>query len=48
MVLLTHRSAWLLSPMAIYTDGTLYEYGVNKNSDEVGVRPAMWVRKKIL
>ena len=38
----------MLSPMAIYTDGTLYEYGVNKNSDEVGVRPAMWVRKKIL
>ena len=38
----------MLSPMAIYTDGSLYEYGVNKNSDEVGVRPAMWVRKKIL
>lgn len=38
----------MLSPMAIYTDGTLYEYGVNKNSEEVGVRPAMWVRKKIL
>ena len=38
----------MLSPMAIFTDGTLYEYGVNKNSDEIGVRPAMWVRKKIL
>jgi len=38
----------LLSPMAVYPDGSLYEYGVNKNSDEVGVRPAMWVRKRVL
>lgn len=38
----------MLSPMAIYTDGTLYEYGVNKNSEEIGVRPAMWVRRKVL
>ena len=38
----------MLSPMAVYVDGTFYEYGVNKNSDEIGVRPAMWVRKKVL
>lgn len=34
----------LLSIRAVYTDGTFYPAGVNKNSDEVGVRPAMWIR----
>ena len=38
----------MLSPMAVYTDGTYYEYGVNKNSDEIGVRPAMRVRLRVL
>ncbi len=34
----------ILSPMAVYNDGTIYTYGVNKNADDVGVRPAIWVR----
>jgi len=38
----------MLSPMAVYVDGSFYEYGVNKNNAEIGVRPAIWVRKKVL
>ena len=38
----------MLSPMAVYVDGSFYEYGVNKNNGEIGVRPAIWVRKKVL
>ena len=33
-----------LCMQAIYADGTLYHIGVNKNSPEVGVRPAVWYR----
>lgn len=34
----------LLSIHAVYTDGSKYLPGVNKNSLEIGVRPTMWVR----
>lgn len=33
-----------LCMQAIYNDGTLYHIGVNKNSPEIGVRPAVWYR----
>lgn len=38
----------LLSPMAVYEDGTIYDYGINKNSENVGVRPCIWVRCSVL
>ena len=31
----------MLSSMAVYIDGSFYEYGVNKNNAEIGVRPAI-------
>lgn len=34
----------LLTPQAVYDDGNVYKLGVNKNSEVVGVRPAMWIR----
>ena len=36
----------LLSAMAVYEDGTLYDFGINVNYGEGGVRPAMWVLLK--
>lgn len=33
-----------LCMQAIYLDGTFYHIGVNKNSPEIGVRPAIWTR----
>ena len=44
---LRNHGAGLLSPMAVYEDGTIYELGVNKNSQAVGVRPVIWVRLPI-
>jgi hypothetical protein len=35
-----------LNQQAVYADGTVYEGGVSGNSTDVGVRPAMWVRRK--
>ena len=32
-----------LNQQAVYCDGTVYTDGVSNHSDEVGVRPAMWV-----
>lgn len=34
----------LLAPQAVYSDGSVYKLGINKNSTEVDVRPAMWIR----
>ncbi|MDD3219137.1 MAG: DUF6273 domain-containing protein [Lachnospiraceae bacterium] len=33
-----------LNQHAVYDDGTVYTNGVSSNSEEVGVRPAMWIR----
>lgn len=35
-----------LNQQVVYKDGTIYENGVSSNSPDMGVRPAMWVRRK--
>ena len=36
----------LFSAVAVYDDGTLYEFGIHVHYDNGGVRPAMWVLLK--
>lgn len=35
-----------LNQQVVYKDGTIYENGVSSNAPDLGVRPAMWVRRK--
>ena len=34
----------LLSVACVYTDGTIYDYGINNSFEDGGVRPMMWIR----
>ena len=43
---LRNPGSGLLSVACVYEDGTIYDYGINNNYTEGGVRPAMWVRIK--
>ena len=43
---LRNPGSGLLSVACVYEDGTLYDYGINNNYTDGGVRPAMWVRIK--
>lgn len=35
-----------LNQQVVYKDGTIYANGVSSNAPDMGVRPAMWVRRK--